>query len=68
MDDARVRPANAAAAKYIEENTPWNNHREKNHRVYKIADALSGKDIFPGGSLDPHKKNINCRCTALLYG
>jgi SPP1 gp7 family putative phage head morphogenesis protein len=42
-------------------------HRKKNHRVYKIEDALRGKTIFPGGSLDPTKKNINCRCTAILY-
>jgi SPP1 gp7 family putative phage head morphogenesis protein len=42
-------------------------HRGRNNRVYDIDAAIDGTDIFPGGSLNPEKKNINCRCTAVLF-
>jgi SPP1 gp7 family putative phage head morphogenesis protein len=64
--DERVRPANESQAK-VAAKEPWQDHRARHNQTYNIADALSGKDIFPGGSLNADKKNINCRCTAILW-
>jgi len=69
MGDERVRPdavnsvaaRNKARAKYPFPH--YKNHFDRNHRRISIDDALSGKDIFPGGSLAKDKPNINCRCT-----
>jgi len=73
MQDERVRPAalpTAAArakgrAKYPFPNP--NNHFDRNQRIFLIEDALTGRDIFPGGSMNTTKPNINCRCTATLW-
>lgn len=35
-------------------------HAERNNRIYSIADALSGRDIFPGSE-------VNCRCFPQLW-
>ena len=63
--DERVRPANKSQRK-MALSMPWQNHRKRHNKIFNIDDALSGKDIFPGGSLNSTKKNINCRCTAVL--
>ena len=51
MDDNKVRPE----------------HEKRHRKVFKIKDALNGKEIFPGGSLKTGKPNISCRCEARLY-
>lgn len=66
MEDERVRPANASQRRRAMK-FPWENHRVRNQKVFDIENALNGQDIFPGGSLNPEKKNINCRCDAVLY-
>ena len=67
MEDEKVRPATPSAKKYIDKKSPWNNHRKRNRKIFKISDALKGKDIFPGGSVASGKLNINCRCRAAPY-
>jgi len=67
MNDERVRPAVGTSARTVAQLKSWENHRNRNNKVFKIEDAIMGKDIFPGGSLATNKPNINCRCTAVLY-
>jgi hypothetical protein len=73
MQDERVRPAaipNQQARQKGRAKYPYpdfRNHYDRNQKVFLIEDALSGRDIFPGGSLNTMKPNINCRCSATLW-
>lgn len=72
QEDEKVRPAaipNVTARNKGRRKYPFPDHRnhyDRNGKVFSIDDAISGRDIFPGGSVAPNKVNINCRCSAEL--